>query len=135
MEYKLPNTSTVYRYKASAVSPLIALDGFPFFYPGYPSSLPDVIELEFDERGMGNHILGFTNGHVIVRRKNLGLLKDFVQFHEEEHVKDMDANELEVDKRAFRRLSSLTNDNKIEKAIELLEKRWGNELAEQLFAL
>ncbi len=133
MHYDYAQRFPAYQYKLAAISVLQTMDRFPLFYPGYPSTILGVSECELSEQDMGQHLLGFTNGKTIVRRKNLGLLKDFVQFHEEEHVKDMSANELETDTRAFRRLLSLKNHEKTDQTLELLAKRWGNEVAELVF--
>ena len=74
---------------------------------------------------MPSTLLGFTNGREIVIRDGIKDIRDFVLLHEEEHVKDMSASEKEVDKRALRRLlSKKCGEQKLEKVLRLLEKRW-----------
>lgn len=91
----------------------------------YPSYLGVPI-FDVDEKDMDSSLLGLTNGKMIIRKKDLdNSLKEFVLFHEEEHVKDMDASEFEVDRRAtrrfFRKHGKLTND-----IIDVLKMRWKN---------
>lgn len=101
----------------------------PFFasYPGYPSYLGIKI-FSADEKYMGKSLLGFTNGNFIVIRKGLGkILRLFVQFHEEEHVKDMQASEKVIDQRALKRLiqrNILQRD--LKEVRSLLRRRWHN---------
>ncbi|MBI4170447.1 MAG: hypothetical protein HY514_02045 [Candidatus Aenigmarchaeota archaeon] len=99
----------------------------PFFasYPGYPSYL-GVNIFQADEKYMGKSLLGFTNGNFIVIRKGLNkILRLFVQFHEEEHVKDMSASEKDVDKRALKRLMQRNMPQKeLREVKKLLKQRW-----------
>ncbi len=115
-----------YRIKRLGTGNIPMLNG----YPGYPSYLPGVFEFQTN---LPRNILGMTDGKMIVTRKNLRTLKDFVRFHEEEHVKDMFASELEIDKKALRRLLLKGSKKDIGKVRKLLRKRWG-ELADELFA-
>lgn len=98
-----------------------------FSYPGYPSYL-GVNVFRIDEKDMPLHVLGFTNGKAIALSRNLkGLLLEFVQFHEEEHVKDMFATEKEVDRRALQRLLArhpAVDKTELKAVKRLLRRRW-----------
>ena len=92
----------------------------------YPSSLGiDILTAD-----MPASLLGMTNGRRIMLNKDAGELKEFVIFHEEEHVKDMNASELEVDKRALERMkiSGKLTPIRERKINELMKKRWGRKL-------
>ncbi|GEM_PF-5025903 len=101
--------------------------GIPSFasYPGYPSYL-GVSIFHADEKYMGKGLLGFTNGNFIVVKRGMPkALRLFVQFHEEEHVKDMSAGEKETDKRALKRLVQRNASIKgLKEVKKLLRKRW-----------
>ncbi len=94
-------------------------------YPGYPSYL-GVSIFPADEKYMGRNLLGFTNGNFIVVKRGVPKsLRLFVQFHEEEHVKDMWASEKIVDQRALKRLMKInTNKKELKEVRALLRKRW-----------
>jgi hypothetical protein len=124
--YNYHRTDSVnYDHKRKFGSESSAFSG-PLVY-GYPSAFPGVKIFEMDENYM-NHLLGLTNSKFIALKKGLGELKDFVLFHEEEHVKDMSASELEVDKRALKRIKSSRKLTKslLKKIKELMENRWGD---------
>src|SRR3989338_88725 len=101
--------------------------GVPSFasYPGYPSYL-GVSIFPADGKYMGNGLLGFTNGSFIVMKRGMPkTLQLFVQFHEEEHVKDMSAGEKAVDQRSMRRLMKINaNKKELKEVRSLLKKRW-----------
>lgn len=101
---------------------------FPTILYSYPSYLGIDI-LTASDKDLPHSLLGFTNGRAIVIKEGIKDIKDFVLLHEEEHVKDMSASELEVDKRALRRLISKKSD-KIEHVLHLLEKRWNIRIPE-----
>jgi hypothetical protein len=117
------NTYTYYKKFSfeRAEIPFIALDA------GYPTYL-GVNIFEAEEKYLGKNLLGFTNGNFIVVKKGMGkALRLFVQFHEEEHVKDMFATEKEVDKRALKRLMSRNvKKEELREVRHLLKQRWGN---------
>lgn len=97
---------------------------FPTILYSYPSYLGIDI-LTARESDLPHSLLGFTNGRAIVIKEGLKDVEDFVLLHEEEHVKDMSASEVDVDKRALRRLiSKKVSDKKMEHVLHLLEKRW-----------
>jgi len=89
----------------------------------YPSYLGVEI-LTVSKNDMPDSMLGFTDGKKIVIKDGIKNVEDFVLFHEEEHVKDMSASELEVDRRALKRLIAKKTEKKIDAVLELLEKRW-----------
>ena len=112
-------TRNDYRYKKNFG---IGSVDFPAVLYSYPSYLGADILTASD---MPSTLLGFTNGREIVIRDGIKDIRDFVLLHEEEHVKDMSASEKEVDKRALRRLlSKKCGEQKLEKVLRLLEKRW-----------
>jgi len=119
--YSYRKPLTFYTYKKNFG--LSSVD-FPMILYSYPSYL-GVDILTASDSDMPHSLLGFTNGRAIVIKEGLKDVEDFVLLHEEEHVKNMDASELEVDKRALRRLIARnTSDEKLEKILQLLEKRW-----------
>lgn len=78
---------------------------------------------ELDKEYTGDGLLGFTNGKEITKQKGLNInIAKFVQLHEEEHVKDMSATEMEVDKRALKKFKG-----DIKTIENLLFSRWGPE--------
>ncbi len=84
---------------------------------------------ELDKEYTGDGLLGFTNGKEITKQKGLDVdIAKFVQLHEEEHVKDMSATEMEVDKRALKKFKG-----DIKKIDKLLSNRWGPEWHKKLF--
>ncbi|MBI2971592.1 MAG: hypothetical protein HYY37_04220 [Candidatus Aenigmarchaeota archaeon] len=97
--------------------------GFPALY-SYPSYLGiDIVTLSRHE--MPDSLLGFTDGRHIAMRESIDrAVREFVLLHEEEHVKDMEADEFTVDLRAFRRLVQRADRNRLEKVLELLGRRW-----------
>ena len=103
---------------------------FPTVLYSYPSYL-GVDILTASESDMPHSLLGFTNGRSIVIKDGLKDIGDFVLLHEEEHVKDMFASEMEVDKRALKRLiSKKVSEEKLENVLRLLEKRWNIKIPE-----
>lgn len=121
MYYYVRNISKIYGYKKNFG--LGSVD-FPTILYSYPSYLGIDI-LTANDEDMPASLLGFTNGKVIVVKDSIDKeVSDFVLLHEEEHVKDMSASEMEVDKRALRRLISRKDEKKIKSALDLLEKRW-----------
>jgi len=82
--------------------------------------------IAINESDMNEQLLGFTDGSKIWRKRSLqGIVKEFVLFHEEEHVMDMGASEMEVDSRALARLKSKTLQEQEKDAIKaLLSLRW-----------
>lgn len=103
----------------------------PQNFSGYFSYLGVPIVEQEDKYDKG--LLGMTNRKMIMVKELKGnarskiLLKKFVLFHEEEHVKDFDADEKTVDERAFRRLmrSGLAQDKQdLSEILALLRSRW-----------
>ncbi len=82
--------------------------------------------IAINESDMDEHLLGFTDGSKIWRKHSLqGIVKEFVLFHEEEHVRDMSDSELETDMRALERIKNRAlNENEKKEIHELLIKRW-----------
>lgn len=120
MQYNYTNAEHTYNYKKFGSGSI----DFPIVIYSYPSYL-GVDILTVDSKNMPDSLLGFTNGHDIVIRDGIKEIEDFVLFHEEEHVKDMSASEIEVDKRALKRLiSKKAGEKKIANTLRLLEKRW-----------
>lgn len=93
---------------------------------GYPTYL-GVDIFEVNNSDMPATLLGLTNGrHIIIKRGLNPELKEFVRMHEEEHVKDMFATELEIDRHALRRFKA--KSGKIgDEIINLLKKRHPHE--------
>lgn len=119
--------SPVYDYRKNLG---IGSANFPTILYRYPSYL-GVDILTADGKNMPSTLLGFTNGRSIVIKDGIRCIEDFVLLHEEEHVKDMGASELEVDKRALKRLlAKKVSDKKLENVLKLLEKRWNIKIPE-----
>src|SRR3989338_6840874 len=99
--------------------------GTGFANPGFGSWYPSYLGVDIFFTDLEENLLGMTNGKRILVKEGMPKeLRDFVLMHEEEHVKDMSATELEIDERALKR--SFAKHNKItEEVQELLGKRWG----------
>ncbi len=80
-------------------------------------------------------VLGMTNSREISIQRALPKdVAEFVLMHEEEHVKDMDATEYEVDQRALRRF--LAKNGRITRNVrKLMKKRHGIGGDEKQFSL
>ena len=101
----------------------------------YPSYLGVSMAIE-DKRYMPLHVLGMTNGASISMRRGMPRdVADFVTLHEEEHVKDMNASEREVDERALSRFAA--KHGRITRHVaRLMEKRHGiSDSEEKQFSL
>lgn len=90
----------------------------------YPSSFPGINIFEAGEAYL-DKVLGMTDSKVIILKKGLKELRDFVLFHEEEHVKDMSAGEMEIDRRALKRIKAKLTVKLLERIKELMSARWG----------
>jgi hypothetical protein len=90
-------------------------------------SYPSYLGINIFTADMPSSLLGMTNGRRILLNKDAKEAKEFVIFHEEEHVKDMSASELEVDKRALTRMkkSGRMTQEKEKTIKKLMKKRWG----------
>ncbi len=104
------------------------LADFPIVLYSYPSYLGvDILTAS----GLPDSLLGFTNGRSIVIKDGIKDIEDFVILHEEEHVKDMSASELETDKRALKKLvARKVSEERLEEILHLLEKRWKISISE-----
>ena len=98
--------------------------GTGFSNPGFGSWYPSYLGVDIFFTNLEENLLGMTNGKRILVKEGMPKeLRDFVLMHEEEHVKDMSATELEIDERALKRF--FAKHNKItEEVQELLGKRW-----------
>jgi hypothetical protein len=105
--------------------------GTGFASPSFGSWYPSYLGVDIFFADLDENLLGMTNGKRILVKEGMSKeLKEFVLMHEEEHVKDMDASELEIDNRALKRF--LAKHKAISKEIkELVEKRW-NALAKKM---
>jgi hypothetical protein len=97
----------------------------PLVY-SYPSVFPGIDIFEIDQKYLGG-VLGLTGGRFIVLQKSLGSIRDFVLAHEEEHVKDMSADEMEIDRRALKKIKNSSRITKplLGKIKKLMKARWG----------
>ena len=129
-------TRSSYRPKASYERPENPLDLYT-----HALSLDQKNALEIDDHGLptypsylgvpitepllGEHLLGQTNGRKInISSKTDPQIKNFVLMHEEEHIKDMNASEWDVDKRAVQRLIRSKKPVSWIKIKLLLKQRW-----------
>lgn len=118
--YRYYRDGVIYTYKKFGFGSI----DFPTILYSYPSYLGIDI-LTASDKDMPPSLLGFTNGRSIVIKNGIKDVENFVLLHEEEHVKDMSASEIEVDKRALKRLiSKKVDEKKIANVLRLLEKRW-----------
>ena len=99
--------------------------GTGFSIPSFGSWYPSYLGVDIFFTDLEENLLGMTNGKRILVKEGMNKeLRDFVLMHEEEHVKDMSASEMEIDERALKRF--FAKHTKItEEVQELLEKRWG----------
>jgi hypothetical protein len=91
---------------------------------GLPSYL-SYLGVPITEPMLGEHLLGQTNG----KRINISAdvdptIKNFILFHEEEHIKDMNASEWDIDRRAIHRLIVSKKPVSWIKVKLLLKSRW-----------